>query len=204
MDFLGFTLVAIGSLIAIMEPFSTTAVFMSLTDGMDSAEKRRIISKSMKVSAAVLIFFAITGNLLFALFGITVSAFQIAGGILLVTVAIKMLNPEKDGLSSYAAGDIAIMPLAIPLTSGPGSITAVILLTSQANGLPQIAIVYVGIILGVAISYFAMRYSHRLSSIMGKDGLRFITALMAIIILAIAVQFMINGIESAIKLFLTA
>jgi multiple antibiotic resistance protein len=174
---------------------------MSLTDGMDEAKKRGIISRSMKVSAVVLVFFAITGNLLFTLFGITISAFQIAGGILLVTVALKMLYPGKDGMSSYAAGDIAIMPLAIPLTSGPGAITAVILLTSQASGLLEISIVYVGIIIGVAISYFAMLYSNRLSSVMGKDGLRLITALMAIIILAIAVQFIINGIASAIKLF---
>jgi len=201
MNFLGFALVAISSLIAIMEPFSTTAIFMSLTDGMDEAKKRGIISRSMKVSAVVLVFFAITGNLLFTLFGITISAFQIAGGILLVTVALKMLYPGKDGMSSYAAGDIAIMPLAIPLTSGPGAITAVILLTSQASGLLEISIVYVGIIIGVAISYFAMLYSNRLSSVMGKDGLRLITALMAIIILAIAVQFIINGIASAIKLF---
>jgi multiple antibiotic resistance protein len=204
MDFLGFAIVAISSLIAIMEPFSTTAIFMGLTDGMDGATKRKIISKSMMVSAVVLIFFAFTGNLIFTLFGFTISAFEIAGGILLITVALRMLNPEESGLSSYRAGDIAIVPLAMPLTCGPGTITAVILLTSQASGLPQIAIVYVGIIIGIAISFFALLYSSRLSSIMGKDGLRIITALMSIIILAIAVQFMINGIEGAIRLFLAA
>lgn len=193
-----FALVAISSLIAIMEPFSTTAVFMSLTEGMDKKEKHKVVSKSMKVSAAILIFFAITGNLLFSLFSITLYAFQIAGGILLVTVALNMLNPGKEE-PSYGGGDIAIVPIAIPLTAGPGTITTVILLSSQASGLLEIPIVYVGIILGVAISYFALLYSHRLSRLLGKDGLRILTALMAIIILAIAVQFIVNGAATAVK-----
>jgi multiple antibiotic resistance protein len=198
-----FALVAISSLIAIMEPFSTTAVFMSLTEGMDEKVKRKIVSKSMKVSAVILIFFAISGSLLFSLFSITLYAFQIAGGILLVTVALNMLNPGKEE-PSFRSEDIAIVPIAIPLTAGPGSITAVMLLSSQASGLLEIPIVYVGIIVSVAISYFALRYSHRLSKLMGKDGLRILTALMAIIILAIAVQFIINGISTAVIQILAA
>jgi multiple antibiotic resistance protein len=196
---LGFAVVAISSLIAIMEPFSTTAVFMDLSRGMDEIQKRKIASKSMKISALILIFFALTGNLLFTIFSITVSAFQIAGGILLVTVAYKMLYPGKEPEKSYGS-DIAIVPVAMPLTAGPSAITTVVLLTSQASGLLENVFVYIGIILGVAISYVALRYSYRLSKFLGDDGLRVITALMAIIILAIAVQFVINGAGGALKL----
>jgi multiple antibiotic resistance protein len=135
--------------------------------------------------------------------GITVSAFEIAGGMLLITVAIKMLYPQREDQSSGGMGDIAVMPLAIPLTAGPGTITAVILLASEAQSLVEIPFIYVGIFAAVAISYIAMRYSNGLCRILGDDGLRVLTALMAILILAIAVQFIINGINGAIKQFLT-
>jgi multiple antibiotic resistance protein len=202
MTLIEYAVLAFTSLFVIMEPFSTTAVFMSLTQGMDDERKRKIISKSMIVSALVLFFFAITGNLLFLVLGITVSAFEIAGGLLLITVAIKMLYPPKENQSSYNLEDIAVMPIAIPLTAGPGTITTVILLSSQAKSLLEIPFLYIGIILAIAISYVVMRYSNRLGKIMGHDGLRVLTALMAILILAIAVQFVINGIDGAIKQFL--
>jgi multiple antibiotic resistance protein len=126
---LDFALLAISSIIAVMEPFSTVAVYATLTKNMALEKKRKTIARSLRISFLVLAFFALTGHLLFQVFNITIAAFQIAGGILLVAVALQMLNlgettPPKDG-----RGDIAIVPLAFPLTAGPGTITAVILLT---------------------------------------------------------------------------
>jgi len=188
-----FAVLAISSIIAITEPFSTIAIYTTLTDGLSPEKQRKIAAKSMKISFLILAFFALTGHLLFTVFNITTYAFEIAGGILLVAVALRMLNPGKDEYSSDEH-DVSIVPLAVPLTAGPGTITTVMLLFSQASNLLEAAFVFVGIFLSVLLSYVGMVYSHRLFKIFGDDGLRVVTALMAIIVLAIAVQFVINGI----------
>lgn len=193
-----FALIAISSIVAVMEPFSTVAVFAALARDMDAEAKKRVISKSMKISIVVLIFFVITGNLVFKLFNITVAAFEIAGGILLITVALDMLRTRK-GEYSNSEGDIAIIPIAFPLTAGPGAITTVVLLTSQATDILESAFVFIGVVIAVLISYVGLRYSTSLFKWLKNDGLRVVTALMAIIVLAIAVQFIINGILEVAK-----
>jgi multiple antibiotic resistance protein len=180
-----------------MEPFSTIAVYAALTKDMNSERKKRTIAKSTRISFLVLVFFALTGQLLFNVFNITIAAFQIAGGILLISVALKMLNPEKNGSSSSSREDIAIVPLAFPLTAGPGTITVVILLVSKAQNILESSFVFVGIFVGVLVSYVGMRYSSRLFMLLGDEGLRVVTAIMAIIVLAIAVQFIIEGAAGA-------
>jgi multiple antibiotic resistance protein len=187
---------AVSSIIAVMEPFSTIAIYTTLTKGLNQERQRKIAAKAMKISFLVLAFFALTGHLLFIVFNITVYAFEIAGGILLVAVALRMLNPGKDEYSSDER-DVSIVPLTFPLTAGPGTITTVMLLFSEASNLLETAFVFVGISLGILISYVGMVYSHRLFKLLGDDGLRVVTALMAIIVLAIAVQFVINGIIDA-------
>jgi multiple antibiotic resistance protein len=195
---LDFALVAISSIVAVMEPFSTIAVYATLTKNMNLEKKRKTIAKAMRISFLVLIFFALTGHLLFQVFNITIAAFQIAGGILLVVVALQMLNLGKTTPAKDGSEDIAIVPLAFPLTAGPGTITAVILLTSKAQNILESSSVFAGIFAGVLISYIGMRYSSRLFKLLGDEGLRVITALMAIIVLAIAVQFVIDGVANAI------
>jgi multiple antibiotic resistance protein len=195
---LDFALLAISSIIAVMEPFSTIAVYATLTKNMALEKKRKTIARSMRISFLVLAFFALTGHLLFQVFNITIAAFQIAGGILLVAVALQMLNLGKTTPLKDGSEDIAIVPLAFPLTAGPGTITAVILLTSKAQNILESSFVFAGILAGVLISYIGMRYSSRLFKLLGDEGLRVITALMAIIVLAIAVQFVIDGVANAI------
>jgi multiple antibiotic resistance protein len=189
-----FALLALSSIIAVMEPFSTIAIYTTLTKDLGPERQHKIAAKAMKTSFVVLAFFALTGHLLFLVFNITVYAFEIAGGILLVAVALKMLNPGKGEYSSDEREDVSIIPLSFPLTAGPGTITTVMLLFSEAENLLEASFVFVGIFLGILISYVGMVYSHRLFKLLGDDGLRVVTALMAIIVLAIAVQFVINGI----------
>jgi len=194
-----FALISVTSIIAIMEPFSTIAVYITLTKDMEPRKQRKIAAKSMKISFIALLFFALTGHLLFMVFNITDYAFKIAGGILLIAVALRMLNPRKEDYSSGEPEDIAIVPLAFPLTAGPGTITTVILFVAEANSLLESSFVFVGIILGILISYAGMIYSSRLFRLLGEDGLRVVTALMSIIILAMAIQFIINGTAEAIS-----
>ena len=197
-----FAIIAITSMVAIMEPFSTIAVYITLTRNMEPREQRKIAAKSMKISLITLIFFALTGHLLFLVFNITDYAFKIAGGILLVAVSLRMLYPGKEEHSVDEREDIAIVPLAFPLTAGPGTITTVMLLVSEANNLLESSFVFVGIIIGILISYVGMIYSSKLFRLLGEEGLRVVTALMSILILAIAIQFIINGIAEAVpKIF---
>ncbi len=193
MGFVEFAILAVTSIIAVMEPASTIAVFMVLAKDVDKEKQRKIIAKSTKISFVVLTFFALTGHLVFLVFNITAAAFEIAGGILLVNVALKMLNPRKEQYSTKGSDDIAIIPLAFPLTAGPGTITATILLASKANSFFEGSFIFVGIFTGILISYVGMRYSSKLFKVLGGEGLRVITALLSIIILAMAVQFVISG-----------
>jgi len=193
LDVLSFALLAISSLLAVVEPASNIVIYLSLTEGMKDKEKRRVVSKAMKISFVVLAFFALAGQLVFSFFNITVSAFQIAGGVLLVDVALRMLHPKRDEYSRERLEDIAVVPLAFPLTAGPGSITTVMLLMSQAGGFAEWFFVFAAILVSVLVSYVGMVYSSRAVRVLGKEGLQVVTKIMAIIVLAIAVQFLING-----------
>lgn len=191
---LSFALLAITSVVAVVEPGSNVAIYLSLTEGMSKEEKQRIVRKAMRIAFVVLAFFAIAGQLVFSFFNITISAFEIAGGLLLVDVALRMLHPRKDEYTSEELEDVAIVPLAFPLTAGPGSITTVMLLMSQASGLIEWLFVFVAIFVSVLLSYIGMTYADRLVNRLGTEGLRVVTRIMAIVVLAIAVQFMINGV----------
>jgi multiple antibiotic resistance protein len=194
---LSFAVLAISSTVAVVEPFSTIAVYATLTEHFSSEEKRKAISRSMKISFLVLTFFTLTGHLVFQVFNITLAAFQIAGGILLVAVALQMLHPEGPSSPMTGGQDIAIVPLTFPLTAGPGTITTVILLASNAQNPLESFSVFFAIFVAILVSYAGMRYSSRLFAYLGEEGLRVMTAIMAIIVLAIAVQFMINGVADA-------
>jgi len=199
MGIVEFALVTMTSIIAIMNPTTTVAVYIALTRDMTLEESRNVIAESMKISFIVLAFFAFTGQLLFLIFDVTFAAFKIAGGILLVTSAFSMLNPAKREFSREERENIAVVPLAFPLTAGPGTITAVILLVSEAANILEASLVFIGIFVGVAVSYFGMTYAPRIFRFLGEEGLHVITKLMSIIVLAIAVQFIISGITEIIS-----
>jgi len=203
MGLVEFAFLTITSIIAIMNPTSTVAIYIALTREMSIEERRRIVAKSMKISFLVLAFFAFTGQLIFLVFNITIAAFKIAGGILLVTAAFRMLHPGKEEFSPDELEDIAIVPLAFPLTAGPGTITAVTLLVSEANNLLEASLVFAGILAGITVSYVGMTYAPRIFGFLRGEGLRVVTKLMSIIVLAIAVQFIISGIAETIPQILS-
>jgi multiple antibiotic resistance protein len=191
-----FLLVATSSIVAIMNPISTVAVFSSLTEDLSPEEQRKVAAKAMKISLVVLFFFAITGQLIFQVFNLQVYAFQIAGGILLTVFALRMLSEKKVYTSDRE--DISIIPLAFPLTTGAGTITTVILLFSEAVNFVEVGIVFFAIVVGILLSYFGLIYAPKLFKVLGHDGLHVLSTLMAIIVLAIAIQFIINGIIAII------
>lgn len=192
-----FAILAISSIIAVMNPLSTTAIFLTLTKVEKTEENRKTAAKAAKLGGVLLAFFAFTGTIIFQIFSIELFSFQIAGGILLVTIALKMLS-EKQGYSSENREDISIIPLTFPLTAGPGTILTVILIFSQATTYFEMIFVFVGIAIGVLLSYEGMIHAHQLLNRFGKQGVQVVSSLMAIIVLAMAIQFIIGGIFKAV------
>ena len=193
-----FAILAISSIIAVMNPLSTTAIFLTLTKVEKTEENRKTAAKAAKLGGVLLAFFAFKGTIIFQLFSIELFSFQIAGGILLVTIALKMLS-EKQGYSSENREDISIIPLTFPLTAGPGTILTVILIFSQATTYFEMIFVFVGIAIGVLLSYEGMIHAHQILNRFGKQGVQVVSSLMAIIVLAMAIQFIIGGIFKAVS-----
>jgi len=197
-----FAILAISSIVAVMNPLSTTAIFLTLTKGEKSEENRKTAAKATKLGGVLLAFFALSGTIIFQIFSIELFSFQIAGGILLVTMALKMLS-EKNGYSCEDREDISIIPLTFPLTAGPtagpGTILTVILIFSQATTLFETIFVFVAIAIGVLLSYQGMIHAHQLLKYFGKEGVQVVSSLMAIIVLAMAIQFIIGGIFAAVS-----
>lgn len=192
-----FFFVAVTSIIAIMNPVSTAAVFSVLTDKFSPGQQKEVIFNSLRISLVVLIFFALTGQVIFTILGLTLPAFKIAGGILLISFATGMLAAKKEEYSPEELENIAVVPLAFPLTCGAGTITVVILIASQAVGLIENLLVIVAVLIALLVSYIGMKYSSRMLMFIGDQELRVITKFLAIFVLAIAIQFIINGIAEA-------
>ena len=194
---LEFLLVATASIIAIVNPISTAAVYSVLTEQATPGQQRQVMRTSMQISLVVLIFFALTGQFIFTILGLTLPAFKIAGGILLISFATGMLSAKRELYSPEELENISIVPLAFPLTCGAGTITTVILIAAEAEGLVQNVMVIAAILITIAASYIAMAYSNRLFRFIGENELRIIAKFLAIFVLAIAIQFIISGLSGA-------
>jgi multiple antibiotic resistance protein len=203
---------AIISIIVISNPISTSAVFIALTEGLSPERKRAVATKSIRYSSGILVFFALTGLLVFQIFGFGIGAFRIAGGILLFSTSVGMLYPKESGVAAeMRSNDISLIPLAIPFTSGPGTIVTVVVLMSEAmnmlttkdvltGGLAVLG-VYLGIAVTVYISYNMMIRSERIDRFFGEGGRNVVTKLMGLMVMAISIQFVINGIKDILPEF---
>ena len=201
---ISFALVAFSSLIVIINPVMVTSVFITLTANATPRAKRTIIQKTTIIAFLVLLVFAISGTLVFKFFSITIGAFQIAGGIILFSVAMGMLHatasrtkqtPEEMD-EAMSRDDIAVVPLAIPMVSGPGAITTVIVLSGEARAIPSMAILFLAIVVAMVIVFIMLRNAARIQKYLGPSGLNITTRLMGLVLAAVAVQFVIRGVES--------
>jgi multiple antibiotic resistance protein len=203
---LSYAIVAFPSLIVIINPLMVTSVFIALTGNATPAAKRAIIRKTTLVAATILIICAVSGTLIFKFFAITIGAFQIAGGFILFSVAMGMLHAKaprtqqtpEEMAEALGREDIAIVPLAIPMVSGPGAITTVIVLSGEARATPNIAILFLAIIVTLAIVFAMLRNAARIQKFLGPSGLNITTRLMGLVLAAVAVQFVIHGVESVL------
>ena len=192
-----------GSLFAIVDPFAAVPTFLALT-ARDSSEQRHRMARTACITCAgVMATFALLGPTIFKLFGITLAAFQIAGGLVLLLSSLDMIraqkSPMKETPEEFAEGmskdDIAITPLAVPLLAGPGAITTSIVLAGRASNLPQKAIFYVLISLVALISYWVLTLAADSAKKLSPTILNIITRLMGLLLAAIGVQLILSALK---------
>jgi len=146
--------------------------------------------------------FAIFGTLIFNIFNITIHAFQIAGGIILFGVAMDIRKGRRsEGSTKQKADEFSIVPLAIPMISGPGAITTCLMLAGEAQNIYYLAVLVVCIAISLFIMYIVLSHASRLTQLLGDGGVSILTRLMGLILAVIAVQFVLNGFKGAIPYF---
>ena len=193
------------SIFAIVNPVGTIPTFLALTGDYTSRERRHVIVKATLVGAGVLLLFGLLGERIFGVFSITIPAFRIAGGILIFKVAFDMLQGERPKSDSndqeitdaLERESIGITPLGVPLLTGPGAITTVMILVAGHDGTDRL-LIYAAVALVFAASFLLLFAAERLFKLMGRSGLMVFTRIMGLILAAIAVQFVVNGLSAAL------
>ncbi|MEJ7732966.1 MAG: MarC family protein [Polyangiaceae bacterium] len=205
-DLFSFAVLCFSSLFVIIDPIAVAPVFVSMTDGQRDLERRRSAVRACAVALGVLLLFAIGGGLIFRLFGITMEAFRIAGGILFFVMAMKMLAGDEhragvpaggDGAAVRAAagGDPAVVPLGVPLICGPGAISTVMVLMGQSNSAARVASLLSAIVLVVAATALVLVLSPHVLRRFGKTGVALTTRMMGLLCCVIGIQFVIDGVR---------
>ena len=205
MGFPGYALLCFGSLMSIVDPFAALPMFLALTGGQDARTRARTARVSSLTCFVVLSVFGVAGTFIFSFFSITIPAFKIAGGILLFGVGLEMMrgkqsdtkgNPEEKA-EAAAKQDIAIIPMGLPLLSGPGSIATVMVLVGKATSFPQRLGAYAAIIAVSLLTFVVLRSAEFVARALGKTGINLIGRIMGLILAATAVQFVIDGAHEA-------
>jgi multiple antibiotic resistance protein len=186
------------TVLVIMDPVGNIPIFLALTKGQDLRQRRRSALQAACVAGAVILAFAIGGQQVLELLGISLEALQVAGGLLLLVIALELLHPSSGGAASLAAGDsnIALVPLGTPLLAGPGAIAATMLYTRQAHDLGGSLSVVLAITAVLAVIYLAMRYAAVFSRLLRDNGIELLSKVMGLLVAAIAVQLVARAVEA--------
>ena len=201
MSLLEYTLFAFTSLFVIVDPIAIVPAFLAMTAQDTAQQQKRMAFLASAVSAGVLVLFAIAGKWVFQLLGITMAAFQIAGSVLLFRIALDMLyanrardrQTDEEIEAGAAKDDIAITPLGVPMLAGPGAISTSLILLGQAHGLAQYLALLASILAVSCLSYLILRFASTGARRINPLVLKLVTRIMGLLLAAVAVQFVING-----------
>jgi multiple antibiotic resistance protein len=195
----------------VVEPLSLAPVFASLTEGASDAYKRKMSLKAALVAAGILLLFALTGAAFLRIMGISIDAFRIFGGLLLFLMALEMVFARESGTrtssdeqaESKRRADISVFPLAFPLLAGPGALTTILLWFGPVLVTEQ-PVLFSGLIGAafavLAVSLLMMRLAGPIMRIMGVTGANVTNRLLGVVLGALAVQFVLDGVRAAFKL----
>lgn len=205
MNALDFAILSFSSLFVIVDPIGLIPTFLTMTEQNSVKERSHMAMIAAATTFAILVLFQFFGQKLLSTFGITLPAFEIAGGIILLIVAIDMLQAKrtavKETLEEKTEGihkhDVAITPMAVPMLSGPGAITAVILLTHQAQTPWLHGILLLSITTVSLLTFGILRFAASGTTFLSVIALKIASRLMGLLLAAIAIQFILNGIRAA-------
>ena len=189
MDFISELVKAVIALFIIVDPLGNIPIFIGLTENVPDAQKKKVFNTAILVGVILLLIFAFTGQEILTLFGLSIFSFEVAGGILLLIIAIRILISGTRESTESSPESLGAVPIAIPLLVGPGAITTTIF-TLQAYG-NEIAIIAVLIVL--SLTWVILRFMNNIYKFLGKTGSLVIARVMALLIAAIAVQYILTG-----------
>ena len=197
---------AFATLFVVIDPLACAPIFAGLTRESPKRDQRMMALRSVAVAAGILVFFALLGEALLERLGIGLPAFQIAGGIMLFLIALEMVfartrresRPREE--EALPAEDISVFPMGMPMIAGPGSIASVMLLVGRSNGLGQTLVVFAALASILLLTVLALLAAGPLVRLLGERIEAMLTRLLGVILAALAAQFVIDGINSAINL----
>jgi multiple antibiotic resistance protein len=177
-------------LFIIVDPFGNIPIFMGLTQNMSKDQKRKVFNTATLVGFILLLVFAFTGQEIFNIFGVSIYSFEIAGGILLLIIAIKILVSGSISETAESPESIGAVPIAMPLLVGPGAITTTIFNLQTYD----IYIAALSVLIVLILTWIILRYIENIYRFLGKTGAIVIARVMALLIAAIAVQYILVGV----------
>jgi MarC family membrane protein len=199
-----FSLLAFSSVFFLVDPFAAIPSFLAITESADAVRRKRMARKGALTAFIVLTTFAFAGQLIFRMFGITLPAFEIAGGLILLLIGLDMLEARRsptqethgDTEEATAKEDAGIVPLGIPMLAGPGAISSVMVLVGQVPSLWswQMGAILGSIVITALVSYWVLAAASRVRQVMGETGIRILVRIMGLLLVALAMQYFVNGI----------
>jgi multiple antibiotic resistance protein len=198
-----FSLLALSSIFFLVDPFAALPTFLAVTADQDSAKRVRTARKASLTCFVILTAFALAGTYIFRTFGITLPAFEIAGGIILLLIGLDVLEAKRSptqetSSETHAAStkdDVGIVPMGIPMLAGPGAITSVMVLVGQAQTRWQMVAIIGSIAVTAAICFIVLGSATRVASVLGETGIRILVRIMGLLLVALAVQYFVNGLQ---------
>jgi multiple antibiotic resistance protein len=198
-----FSVLALSSIFFLVDPFAAIGSFLAITEGADAARRKRMARKGALTCFIVLTCFAVGGQLIFRLFGITLPAFEIAGGLILTLIGLDMLQAKRSA-TQEASGDTeeaahkedaGIVPLGLPMLAGPGAISTVMVLVGQTASLWcwEMGAILGSIAVTSVVSYWVLAGAGRVRRVMGETGIRVLVRVMGLLLVALAMQYFVNG-----------
>lgn len=201
MTALSFGLLCFSSLFTVIDPVAAAPIFVSLTHGRSRADIRTIALRACAVALIVLVVFAVSGAVVFRVFGITLDAFRIGGGLVFLTIGLPMLTGhggKKAPDPNESSTDPSVVPIGVPLLAGPGAITTVMVLMGQSRGAAHAAALMGALVAALAATFGSLVVAPILLRRLGTSGLALVTKVMGLIVLVLGVQLVIDGIRPVV------
>jgi multiple antibiotic resistance protein len=196
-----YALATLTSLFFLIDPIATVPVFLAMTDGDPQAHRCRMARRAALTCVVMLSAFALAGKLIFRLFGITLPAFEIAGGLILLLIGLDMVQARRSRTKeapgeveeSSAKDDVGIVPLGVPMLAGPGAISTVMVLIARASLWWETGFIFAAITVNALVCYFVLNAADRVGRRMSQTTMHVLTRIMGMLLTAIAIQFIVNG-----------